>query len=138
MKIEQALMVLERCDFLKVHATSVHASKSRTYDEARACIASGMDRDDPRVFREANVMIRRKKLESFEAMLVRAAELVFAGHQPTVRVPTLTSRDACRCGSTTRLSWHSQLKQHVCERCSNAWSTAANVNDMPKPVGRVQ
>jgi hypothetical protein len=118
MTLSEALIELDTCEWLKISNTSVHASRwSRK--------GHGPD---------ANVQIRRKKGESFEQMIIRAASLVQAGHQPTHRVPPRTSAEKCACGRKTfDLVWVEQLKQRLCRPCAVAWHGAAKNNDMQAP-----
>lgn len=126
MSISDALNELDMCDFLKVTKTSIHASRwART--------RGGYGPPDGMAPKDADVMIRRRKSESFEAMLLRAAGLVRAGHRPTIRVPTLTSADRCACGRQGHdltLAWNSQLHQWLCRSCMAGWATAGRNNDM--------
>lgn len=132
MTTSEALLVLEDCDWLKVTQRHVTAVKRHTLDELRMMTREQLARS----FYKAYVSIRRTKRESFEGLLVRAAEMVAAGHMPKIRVPALTSEDVCACGSkgdAKGLAWNQQLQRRLCRRCDAAWARAADNNDM-RPV----
>ena len=132
--IGEALRELDTCEWLKITATHVSAARYKTRAEMR--MLSRDDLNKPHAMKQCDVQIRRKKSESFEAMLIRAAGLVRAGHLPTVRVPPLTNKDRCACGATTHdLKWNDQLQQRMCPKCVQAWAVAARNNDMAPTTG---
>lgn len=92
----------------------------------------------PSVMYRADVKTRRKKGETFEVFLIRAAEMVVSGHLPKVRVPRPKPLDQCSCGRRDDLVWQYQLKQRVCRRCAALWEQAARSNDMRPVSGDVQ
>ena len=136
MTISEALKVLDECNWLKVNTS--HVSAARYHSRTHLAFQSREELLKPDSMYFANVLIRRKKGETFEGMLVRAATLVEAGHLPKERVPPASHKDVCACGENARLSWHYQLKQRVCPRCSLKWDTAARNNDMRPTTGEVQ
>lgn len=139
MTIGEALVELDGCDWLKINGSrSLTATKYKT----RAQLAM-LTRDDFNNNRNAlhlaDVHTRRKKGESFEGFLIRAAEMVRAGHLPTRRVPPLKPAERCACGSETRdLIWNDQLQQRMCRACVSAWMNAAATNDLGQVTSRTQ
>lgn len=132
MNIAEALRELERCDWLKITGNHVSASRWKTRAQMSMMTRDEYERD-PHAFRECSVSTRRKKSESFEELLIRAATLVRAGHKPTIRVPPQTNKDRCACGADNKghgLEWNQQLQQRMCRKCSIAWANAAMHNDM--------
>ena len=122
MTISAAIEVLERCNWLKLSQTHVSAARWKLNSAVRAHVA-----------------VRKRKGESLEMLLIRAATLVEANHMPTRRVPPLTSTDRCACGAQTHdLVFNQQLKQRVCRRCDARWITAAFYNDMAPTYGQKQ
>ncbi|MFA6047103.1 MAG: hypothetical protein WC718_19130 [Phycisphaerales bacterium] len=137
MDIVAALIVLEHCDWLKI--TQRHVSASKWKSRAEMSFVRGDPSINPYPLKSAEVSIRRKKSETFESLLIRAASLVEAGHVPVVRVPPQTSADRCQCGTTSHdLIWNDQLHQRVCRRCYAAWASAANTNDIGPTTTTVQ
>jgi hypothetical protein len=133
MTIDEALTVLEGCDWLKITQQHVSASKWKTANERMFLNIKPFD--DVNCLYDAKVSIRRKSTDSFAALLIRAAELVQAKHVPTAKTPAKTSADRCMCGSESRdLVWNDQLKHRLCRRCSAAWDTAAMHNDLIGPT----
>lgn len=124
MSTDEALRVLEGCNWLKVSATSVHAVVWRSRGD--------------RTKRPADVQVRLRRGETLSGLLRRAAGLVLAGHQPTRRVPPVTPLDRCACGVAGDLVWVEDVKRRMCRRCASAWITAARHNDMRPTEGDEQ
>lgn len=129
MNVSEALELLSGCDWLKITENHVSASRWKTREQMAMLPRADLNR--PNAIYAANVSTRRKKHESFEALLIRAAEMVRSGHVPVSRVPQRKPKEQCACGSaTTDLVWAYQLKQRVCRKCAAAWDSAAKNNDM--------
>lgn len=137
MTISEALVILDGCNWLKVSARHVSASKWLTRSQMAFLTREQLSGENGMY--EAHVQTRRAKGESFEGLLIRAATLVQVGHKPKVRVPVRTSTERCACGSeSSDLTWVAQLNQRVCRRCEYAWRTAAKNNDIRATNGDVQ
>ena len=136
MTISEALAVLEGCKWLKLSATHVAACNYKSRAEMSMLTRKQMD--DPSCIYKASVLIRKSKGQTLEAMLIRAAKMIRAGHVPKIRRPPPKHTDRCACGANSHLAWNEQLKARVCRRCDGAWRRAALINDMPAAKGDVQ
>lgn len=135
MTISEALAVLNECRWLKVSPNHVRACRYRS--RAELYMLTPEQRTNPKALYKADVMVRRAKGETLEALLIRAAMLVQAEHVPAPSRPAPKSSDRCACGSQDHLRWNQQVKQRLCARCDAAWNTAARHNDMPPSIGEV-
>lgn len=134
MSISEALRELDACNWLKVSARHVSASKYKTH--AELWMLSAEDRRNRNSIYHADVTVRRKKSETFEELLVRAATMVRSGYVPKTRVPPKKFQERCACGSPDcDLAWNPQLNQRMCRKCSSAWAVAARHNDMAPVQG---
>lgn len=132
MTIGEALEVFDRCNWFKLGPSKQHVTASLYRSRAELqfiALSRQVTADD---LHKADVSTRRKKGESLEAFLIRAATMVEAGHQPTRRErPTLTNGHKCACGASGfDLRYNDKLKQFLCRRCDAMWATAGRNNDI--------
>lgn len=113
--LDQALAILGESDWLKISRSSVSASR---YHIGRVEVQASGGLAVVDVAKPYSVRIRRGPEESFASMLVRAADLALAGHQPKRRARLA---NACRCGSRDRLRYHKQMERTVCQNCAVQW-----------------